>query len=377
MSLRIDAEFPGGNIIVERIDGATAYVRQDLRDTASDWFYWYFRAQGAAGQKLKIVFTGSPCIGVHGPAVSEDGGLNWRWLGEACVEGQSFTHQVPANCNEVRYCVCVPYVQRDLDAWLAKHAGNPALAPEVLCKTQKPKGQERWIEGLKCGRLDGKAAQRVLLTARHHACEATANFVLEGLFDAVLAEDELGKWLRGHVEFWAIPFVDKDGVEQGDQGKYRKPHDHNRDYTDTPIYNPVRVLKQFAPEWCKGHTTLALDLHAPCLRGGMNELLYFVGPPLPEHWAETQKLGRALEANLRGPLIYRAENNLPFGTDWNTDASGLAKTFSRWVQTVPGVKLGVTLEIPYANAQGSEVNAAALRAFGRDLAAALGAYLKS
>ena len=45
----IDADFPGGNILVERVDGNTAYIRQDLRDTTGHWFCWYFRVTGAAG----------------------------------------------------------------------------------------------------------------------------------------------------------------------------------------------------------------------------------------------------------------------------------------------------------------------------------------
>ena len=34
---------------------------------------------------------------------------------------------------------------------------------------------------------------------------------------------------------YVIPFVDIDGVENGDQGK-QAPHDHNRDYINSPIY---------------------------------------------------------------------------------------------------------------------------------------------
>ena len=36
--LQIDAEFPGGNIVVDNIKGNDVYLHQDLRDTAGDWF---------------------------------------------------------------------------------------------------------------------------------------------------------------------------------------------------------------------------------------------------------------------------------------------------------------------------------------------------
>ena len=36
--ISIDAGFPAGNIVVQRIEGDDAFVRQDLRDTSGWWF---------------------------------------------------------------------------------------------------------------------------------------------------------------------------------------------------------------------------------------------------------------------------------------------------------------------------------------------------
>jgi len=41
--LRIDCSFPGGNLLVEGIDGDTVRLRQNQRDTERWWFYWQFR----------------------------------------------------------------------------------------------------------------------------------------------------------------------------------------------------------------------------------------------------------------------------------------------------------------------------------------------
>ena len=73
-TVRIDADFPGGNIIVERIEGNTIFLRPDQRDSSTWWFYWYFRVRGAAGRTLKFQFTGKNPIGTQGPAFSTDGG---------------------------------------------------------------------------------------------------------------------------------------------------------------------------------------------------------------------------------------------------------------------------------------------------------------
>jgi hypothetical protein len=69
-----------------------------------------------------------------------------------------------------------------------------------------------------------------------------ASYSLEGLMEGILAGDDVGRWLAGHVEFLVVPFVDKDGVEEGDQGKNRRPHDHNRDYgPGVSIYTCIEV----------------------------------------------------------------------------------------------------------------------------------------
>ena len=42
----ISADHPGGNIIVDKIEGNDVFVHQDLRDTDGWWFYWCFLVSG-------------------------------------------------------------------------------------------------------------------------------------------------------------------------------------------------------------------------------------------------------------------------------------------------------------------------------------------
>ena len=58
-SVAVDANLPAGNVVVEGISGDTVRLRQDLRDTAGEWFYWAFRVTGAAGRTLTFDFTRS------------------------------------------------------------------------------------------------------------------------------------------------------------------------------------------------------------------------------------------------------------------------------------------------------------------------------
>ena len=77
--LNIDSNFPGGNIIVERIDGDHVWLRQDLRDTEGWWFYWLCRVAGAAGRSVTFHFTNGNVLTDRGAAISVDG-LHWRLL---------------------------------------------------------------------------------------------------------------------------------------------------------------------------------------------------------------------------------------------------------------------------------------------------------
>jgi hypothetical protein len=204
------------------------------------------------------------------------------------------------------------------------------------------------------------------------------SYVAEGLIEAALAKDENGEWFRKNVELVVIPFVDKDGVEEGDQGKNRRPRDHNRDYGTNSIYPETQAIKDFVAQWSAGKLRFAIDLHCPNIRGDVNEVIYIVGSQKTETWTEQQRFGTILERVQKGPLVYSASDNLPFGTKWNTPANFTAGiSGSRWAADVPGVKLATTIEFPYANAAGGEVNASTARTFGHDLARAIREYLEA
>ncbi len=91
-SFSIDTNYPGGNVIVDRIEGETVYLCPDLRDTEGWWFYWNFQVTGASGRTLTFQFNGRNPISVRGPAVSTDGGATWTWLGTEKVRGTAFTY---------------------------------------------------------------------------------------------------------------------------------------------------------------------------------------------------------------------------------------------------------------------------------------------
>ncbi len=367
--MQIHCDYPGGNIIVENTEGDTVYLRQDLRDTKGWWFYWNFQVEGTGAKTVTFQFTDGNPIGVLGPAASTDRGLSWSWLGAESVSGNSFEYTFDHDKQQVRFCFAIPYDS----TFESKHAADPHFEIVQLCRSRKGRRVPRWH----FGKLDGEPLHRIFITARHHACESSANFALDGIIEAVLADTAEGKWFRENVEVMAAPFVDFDGVADGDQGKNRKPHDHNRDYGGESIYPSVRAIRQLVPKWSDGKLVAVFDLHCPWIRGEHNEVIYMVGSSDAEIWKQQCAFGEILEEVQTGTLKYRISDNLPFGKAWNTGANyGSGKSCSRWAGELSGVRLSTGIEIPYARANGKTVTAQTAKEFGRDLARAVYHYLR-
>ncbi|MBT3604882.1 MAG: peptidase M14 [Candidatus Latescibacteria bacterium] len=369
MSLTIDCSFPGGNIILEKIEDDNVYIHQDLRDTEGDWFYWYFRVQGATGRSLRFHFTGSNVIGTRGPGVSEDGGHTWYWLGADRVQNQSFEFTFGKDAKDIRFSFGMPYLQDKLDLFLNRYKNHPHLKIESLCQT--PKGRN--VELLRLGSLDKQATHRVIITARHHCCEMMQSYVLEGVMASILADNKLGQWFQSHTECIIIPFADKEGIEDGDQGKNRKPRDHNRDYNNESIYAETQAIREQIPKW---QPTVAIDFHCPHIRGTTNEMIYQVGLEPETLWKEQCHFSTFLEQTKT--FNYQASDNMPFGQGWNTqDNYGAGKSFARWAGDLPSTRLASSLEFPYANVKEQDITADNAREFGQDFATALQAYLET
>ena len=358
-TLAVDADFPGGNIVVDRTSGDTVALHQDPRDTPIWWFYWCFRIRNAAGRKVRFRFINGDVFGGAGPCMSAGAG-RWRWLGRHVVEDSGFAFAFPPTLDSARFSFCVPYVETDLMKFLAAHR---RIERSTLVRSEGGRSVEHlWLRSR-------RSRFKVLLTARHHACEGMASYVLEGVLSFWAGRSPEAAFLRENVDFHAIPFMDKDGVETGDQGKARAPHDHNRDYSDSPIYASTRALMARFGEW-PGDPLLMADLHCPWIRGGMNDDIHIVEPQRVDKPA-MQAFLAALVKGQRGPLLYYPKNYLAFGVDWNVDTATSAAFFTE----ATGVRLAFTLEFPYAVAAENPVTVTGARAFGADLSRAIAVFL--
>jgi hypothetical protein len=354
-AVTLSADFPGGNIKVEANNRGTVRVAPDLRGD-NPWFYWYFEATATSPGRVRFVFPGkvvgftNGAIGFQGPAVSRDLGKTWKWMGTNNVDGSAFYYDFTKEGEGVRFAVAIPYLQTELDAFLAKYAGNEHLKRSVLTKSRGG----RDVELLRIGE-PGPDKQPVLVTGRHHAAETIASYVLEGFLQAAISDTSAGKAFRSKHVLYAVPFVDKDGVEQGDQGKNRKPHDHNRDYGQQSIYPEVQAIKELDRAV---NFTFALDFHCPTLVMPDHQVIYFVGAKAhpPHNLANVTEFARWIKQGLPpeapvGPLV------------WLRDEDESSPKSSRYFGFKEGAIMAATLEFPFAP-PGKATDAASCRRYG-------------
>jgi hypothetical protein len=195
--------------------------------------------------------------------------------------------------------------------------------------------------------------------------------------EELLAEDEAGRWLRQNVSFLIVPLMDADGAEQGDQGKNRRPHDHNRDYSDSPIYPEVRAWKDRLSVWSqKSRVFLSFDLHCPALCGPVHESVFFLEPEDRAAAARLDALSDCILRAQRGDGLLRPPVKLPYGCGFNSTPRSDQRTCSAWSAGLPNAYLNTSLEVAYANALGAPVTAESARELGRAFARGLGEWLE-
>lgn len=350
VSIRCD--YPGGNVKVHSITPGCAQVDADLRDTMTNWFYWNFEVEALEPGNVSFCFPVNRwMISRQGPAVSRDGGRSWEWLGRENVRFHgSEDPEQPCDCfdweftragEKVRFAQGIPYLLQDFEDFYSTVASSPYLTRSVLTKTR----QGREVPLL----VIGSGAQNMLITARHHCCEAMASHALEGFLAEVLSDSPAAEEFRRKYTLYAIPFMDMDGAENGDQGKNRAPHDHNRDYgLAAPIYPENKALMALDRE---KKFTLCLDFHDPAVRYDAHELLYFGGFSTPSNRANTRELKAWLDEELPveiNPIVYRYPDHdtAPAVTLPITEGDGIPS--SLYFTVIPTITYGTTVEIAYA-----------------------------
>ncbi len=351
---RIVTDFEGANCRVLSLTENEAQVDVELRDTVGDWFYWCFRVDGAAGRTITFRFSSPIRVGYYGAAISHDY-MTWQWQYENTGhEGDSFTYTFAEDEDSVYFAHDILY----RPAHFAAFCVSRDLEIKTFCVSEK----NRNVPCVEFG--DGKEV--ILLTARHHACESTGNYVLEGVLDAMTRD-----FTFRDFRIICVPFVDYDGVVDGDQGKNRNGHDHNRDYmSDEPSrYVTTRMLRGVAE---KIRLRFAFDFHSPWHLGGRNNTVMI--PIKHERMVEDiARFSRLLEEETKAgdALPHHQRDDLAPGEDWNTAGAPTCSTY----MCNSGAEMAFTLETPYFLAGATKFTPARARALGECFVRALKKYI--
>lgn len=369
-TLDIDCKHAGGNIKVISMDESSVKLEQDIRDTTAWWFYWNFSVKSSCLQQVTFEFMNGEVIGPWGPAISKDG-IQWDWLGEkSLISREKFIYHFNTENEVVYFSFGLPYQLHHFEHFYSQINGHPNVHRKLLAISEQLRSVPLLLVG------NENSDQHIVLTGRHHSCESTPSYVLEGLLAYFLQESStiLDQFLIHYV-----PFVDIDGVENGDQGKCRAPHDHNQDYTDDPIYSATSAVMKYVQSL---PLQVGIDFHGPykwgdgISRHNRNNYPFFVKPASPRK-EETEKFGRYLkrmtQQNQDGikKLSYDPIYDIEKGDGWNMGSRGTCSHLF----VSQHAKLAFSFEFPYFGTKGEEITPQKSREFGADFARALEHYL--
>lgn len=340
--VEITNDFVGGNVVVVGEVKDQYFLKNEIRDTVDDWFYWAFAVKGAEGRKLTFRFTHYDRVGYFGPAVSHDL-LNWHWLYPNGYDYQSeaFTYEFDKDEHVVYFAHHFLYhPKRFLD-----FADRVGIKTFELTKSRKG----RSVPAFKLG----NGSKQVFLSSRHHACESTGSYVLEGVIEELLRHpiDDL--------TVFCVPFVDYDGVVDGDQGKNRSPHDHNRDYVrgDEPIYPETRAIRAYVDEFGVNY---GFDFHAPWHLSGHNDVAHRVDNKFKK--PEFVRFGEILTSELTDEALkYDSNNDLGCGESWNSISAHVCEYLHSCAECIEAF----ALETPFFGTKNDSVSIENIIELGR------------
>jgi hypothetical protein len=237
------------------------------------WFH--VSAEGAGGELVRFEWMNADgCLGLGGrrelagvrPVVRVDRG-DWARADSVTVRarpggGHSLSFATPGPCGRADAAFCYPYGPADLEQTLSQLGGAWAVDKIGLTGSGRP------IPRLRT-RGDGRKPG-VYLVARQHAGETPGSWVLDGILRVVAGARQ--RDILRKVAWRAVPFVDLDGVVEGDYGKDAMPYDFNRAWLAAPMRPEVLCVQADVRSPARrAAMRLLLDLHAP---GGGEHAFY-------------------------------------------------------------------------------------------------------
>jgi murein tripeptide amidase MpaA len=257
MTLQIDADFDGGNIIVESADADSADL--SIRpDSNGPWFQWfYFRVRGAAGKALtlRIINAGASAYPGGWPGyqacVSTD---NETWIrAQTRFADGTLTIHYSADGDTIWFAFFAPYDLARHQRLLDRAATAPGVAVDILGRS---------VDGRPIHRITlGSGPKIVWAVGRQHSGETMASWWMEGALDRLLdPDDPVSAQLLRITTVHLVPIINIDGAARGNLRGNAAGVDLNRQWNDPDAAKApevAAVLRAMDATGCD----LSLDVH--------------------------------------------------------------------------------------------------------------------
>ncbi len=362
--LVVETEFEGGSARVMEVDSDKRFIRiMPGGDPERGWpAWWCCRVTGlTTGQLLKLsVVPSSSFLPVGHPGAGKPlsagwalpdraawstDGRNWQQTSTGERSEIGMTYELTADDQQL-WVAWGPLATPSItETWLADAAASHDFV-STFELTQTREG--RRVRGVRIasGDMSLDARPVVWLHARQHAWESGSSWVARGIIDWLLSDATNAVWLRSNALVYVVPIMDVDRVSTGDGGKEANPHDHNRDWSDTPHYPEVAAVQARIKKWAaENRMAVFVDLHNP---GPNDKKAYFYVAP-DEAIEDSQRPPRSrfldtIEAAWHAPIPFD-RNTRSTGPDYHPLWRQISST---WVtQHSNHDSVSVCLETPW------------------------------
>jgi hypothetical protein len=303
--LKVVTDFAGGSARVESIDQQSRTVNVlPYPHKDRGWVcWWYFKLEGVQpGETITLNVGGGVWATPDRAAFSTDG-ITWTHTPPGERQKDRIVYRIKVEAREAHFAWGPPFTLKHATELVQRCAkDSPHAATFELCKSNGG----RSVPGLRVSQAGAKDGERlgIWVQARQHAWEAGSSWVCAGFVEWLLSNDPEAEALRKKAAITIIPIMDVDNVEVGAGGKNQKPHDHNRDWSEKPVWAEVlAATKEIAALNKEGRFDLFVDLHNP--GAGDRQPFFFV--PAPELQSPLARQNQdhflgAARAVMTGPL---------------------------------------------------------------------------
>lgn len=240
--MRISSNFDGGNIQVIRAENETDIQLSIQKDNQSDFFQWfYFKLDTTPLMAHKLTITD-----LQNSAYS-DGWQNYQavasydreeWFRvDTHFDGENLIIEHTPEQEHIYFAYFAPFsYERHLDL-LAWAQGSSACKQVFLGNTL----DERDMSMLQIGQ-PAKGKKSIWITARQHPGETMAEWLVEGLLERLLDEDDgLARLLLNKAVFYVVPNMNPDGAARGHLRTNAKGINLNRQWAQPSMEDSPEV----------------------------------------------------------------------------------------------------------------------------------------